>query len=383
MRIFIISRGYPTKEEPQWGCFEKDQAIALKQLGHEIVFLSVDRRFNIKKITGRESYRYDETFHVYNYRSLLPGSILRKISVKLYCAYYNRILLSLFKKAVKAHGTPDVIFAHYLSNIAISYKLKDKYNIPIVGMEHWSVINRPVLPKFALSLGKIAYPKVDKLLSVSESLSVSIEKHFNQKSTVVNNMVSDDFFIERNCHSSNKDSCFHFISVGSLFPIKGFDLLIDAFYKSGLSKKNCKLTIIGGGQEQVKLQSQIERLSLQNDVFLVGRKTKKEIVSYLQNSNVFVLSSHSETFSVVCIEAMALGLPVIATACGGPEEFVTEEVGVLVKTSDVDAMALAMNEMYENAHEYNQIKIADFCKSNFAPKVIAEKLIMNFEEVLK
>ena len=246
-----------------------------------------------------------------------------------------------------------------------------------------SVINRPVLPKFALSLGKIAYPKVDKLLSVSESLSVSIEKHFNQKSTVVNNMVSDDFFIERSSRSSNKDSCFHFISVGSLFPIKGFDLLIDAFYKSGLSKKNCKLTIIGGGQEQVKLQSQIERLSLQNNVFLVGRKTKKEIVSYLQNSNVFVLSSHSETFSVVCIEAMALGLPVIATACGGPEEFVTEEVGMLVKTSDVDALALAMNEMYENAHEYNQIKIADFCKSNFAPKVIAEKLIMNFEEVLK
>ena len=108
-----------------------------------------------------------------------------------------------------------------------------------------------------------------------------------------------------------------------------------------------------------------------------------QLFDFLQNSNVFVLSSHSETFSVVCIEAMALGLPVIATACGGPEEFVTDEVGVLVKTSDVDALALAMNEMYENSHKYNRIKIADFCKSNFAPKVIAEKLIMNFDEVLK
>ena len=45
MRIFLISRGYPTKREPQWGCFEKDQAEALAKYGHEVVMLSVDTRF--------------------------------------------------------------------------------------------------------------------------------------------------------------------------------------------------------------------------------------------------------------------------------------------------------------------------------------------------
>lgn len=45
MKIFFISRGWPSEREPQWGCFERDQALALKKLGHEIVVLSVDARF--------------------------------------------------------------------------------------------------------------------------------------------------------------------------------------------------------------------------------------------------------------------------------------------------------------------------------------------------
>lgn len=383
MKIFFISRGYPTQNEPQWGCFEKDQADALQALGHEIVFLCIDRRLSLKNITEGFTYSFDDEFHVYNYRSIIPGSLIRKISANLYCTFYGKKLLSLFEKAIKKHGMPDMIFAHYLSNIAISYKIKEKYDIPIIGMEHWSVISKSTLPNDILSLGKLAYPKVDRLLAVSESLSTSIKKHFNQNSIVVNNMVSDDFLIERSSHNMNKDDYFHFVSVGSLFPIKGFDILIDAFAKSGLSKKKCKLTIIGGGKEQRRLQEQINRLSLEDDVILVGRKTKNEIISYLKKSNAFVLSSHSETFSVVCIEAMALGLPIVATACGGPQEFVTKEVGILVEPSDMNALATGMNEMYESSQKYDNDKIAYFCKNNYAPEIIARKLILNFEEVLK
>ena len=45
MRIFWIARGYPSQKDPQWGCFEKDQAEALRKAGHEVVVLSVDTRF--------------------------------------------------------------------------------------------------------------------------------------------------------------------------------------------------------------------------------------------------------------------------------------------------------------------------------------------------
>jgi hypothetical protein len=45
MKILIVANGYPNKREPQWGCFERDQALALKELGHEVSILYVDRRF--------------------------------------------------------------------------------------------------------------------------------------------------------------------------------------------------------------------------------------------------------------------------------------------------------------------------------------------------
>ena len=49
MRILIISRGFPSQDEPQWGNFEKDQADALLKKGHSIVMMSIDRRFRKKK----------------------------------------------------------------------------------------------------------------------------------------------------------------------------------------------------------------------------------------------------------------------------------------------------------------------------------------------
>ena len=45
MKIVIIANGYPGKREPQWGCFERDQAVALTELGHQVSILYVDRRF--------------------------------------------------------------------------------------------------------------------------------------------------------------------------------------------------------------------------------------------------------------------------------------------------------------------------------------------------
>jgi glycosyltransferase involved in cell wall biosynthesis len=73
-----------------------------------------------------------------------------------------------------------------------------------------------------------------------------------------------------------------------------------------------------------------------------------EIISHLRESNTFVLSSHVETFSVVCIEALSIGVPVIATACGGPEEFIQRTDGLLVKPGSVDELSSAMLQMYQN-----------------------------------
>ena len=382
MKICIVANGYPSIKDPQRGCFELDQALALKKYGHSVDVLYVDGSFRLywRKI-GITNYIHDgiNIFGLF----IFPLKLLKiLLPLKTFVKLRQSLFLYLFKKVYKHHKQPDILYSHYLYNTAYVLKIIKRYDIPLVGIEHWSEINRPQLSNNVKYLGDIAYSKVDKLIAVSESLSLAIKKHFGKKSLVVNNMVGKDFLDQSINLEQQTDSFFKFVAIGSLIARKGFDLLIDAFNKANLKEKKCKLIIIGGGKEQDCLQQQIELLSLADSVTLVGRKNKQEIISYLQKSDVFVLSSHVETFSVVCIEAMALGIPIIATSCGGPEEFVTEEVGLLVKPGDVNALSQAMNEMYNNYHNYDRENIHNICKCKFAPEVIAQQLSSIFEEVV-
>ena len=98
---------------------------------------------------------------------------------------------------------------------------------------------------------------------------------------------------------------------------------------------------------------------------------------------MFVLASRKETFGVVYIEVMMLGLPVIASICGGPEEFVQETDGLLVPVEDVNALADAIKYMFENYQLYDRAKIAEDCKNRFSPEVIARQLTDIFEKVVE
>jgi glycosyltransferase involved in cell wall biosynthesis len=176
---------------------------------------------------------------------------------------------------------------------------------------------------------------------------------------------------------------FTFVAVGSLVQIKCYDLLIEAFKQSGLFQSGCKVVIVGAGQEHDNLKSQIQRANLQDNVTLVGRKSKEEIISILAKSHAFVLSSRSETFGVACIEALSQGLPCIATACGGPEEFVNKSNGLLIPTNDVAGLVAAMKMMYKDYNHYDCASIAADTRRRFSPQTIASQLTEIFEDVIR
>ena len=102
----------------------------------------------------------------------------------------------------------------------------------------------------------------------------------------------------------------------------------------------------------------------------------------LQQSDMFVLPSRSETFGVVYIEATACGLPIIATDCGGPKEIVTPQNGVLIPMDDTDALANAILHMTAHLSDYDRQAIAADCQARFSPEVIAKQLTDIFEKVL-
>lgn len=372
MNIFIIARGYPSKQEPTWGCFEKDQAVALAQLGHQVTILSVDTRFRFywRKL-GIQYHTYDNiaAFDMF----LLPYALLFFLPRRIKDAFYAWQLECIYKRAAQQYGNPDVIYSHYLYNTTKVIGLRNKYQIPLVAIEHWSQMAYKPIPKATITLAKRVYSCVDQLLTVSSALQQNILEQIGFDSIVVPNMVGKEFYYQQQAIVSKVPTI---ISTGRLVPEKHFDLLIKAI--ADISKP-IQLYIIGSGKEKDKLQQLINTLHIEKKVQLLGHKSKQEIVSLLQQSDIFVLPSQSETFGVAYIEALACGLPIIATDCGGPRDIVTTNNGLLIPTNNLIALKEAIIQMLQNLYQYDKHTIAENCQQRFSSENVAKRII----EILK
>lgn len=381
MKILVVSHGIPSPEDPQWGCFELDQAKALRALGHKVVMMATDGRHRIEHRKWGVTHSVIDGIDAYNIYLLPLGILLYFNNLRHWVR--QRMALFLFKRIRNHHWTPDIIYAHYMVGMSEMAIVRKHFpTIPIVGIEHWSALNQPVLPNNIIAHGKIAYNTIDRLLVVSDSLRERIKNHFGKDSDVVYDMLGDEF-VGAKVEEKKKDVTFEFVSVGSLLYGKGFELLIDAFAKSGLVDKGCTLTIVGDGEERNHLEHQIVECGLEQKVHLVGRMNKQQIIALLRRGNVFALASRGETFGVAYIEAMSQGLPVIATKCGGPEEFVDESNGILIPKEDVKALTMALNEIFDNYDQYDNFQIATECNRRFAPLSIAKQLEQIFEEEIE
>lgn len=375
MFILLISRGIPSDKDPQWGCFERDQALALHKAGHKVVVLSVDSRVRVKNRKLGISHRNIDGVDLYNLY-WFPNVIFRPIIYRLMLFIISWQLDYLYKKVVKIHGTPDVVYSHYLLNSYAALNLKKKYNLPVVAIEHWSEVNKDILKPYVQYLGNSVYTTVDKVISVSDSLKSMISKHFNVDSLVVHNLVGEGFGYKLPSYHTS----FNFVTVGSLFHIKGYDILIEAFAKIA-NNNNFKLTIVGDGNQRTLLQQLIVKHNLQSKVLLLGRKSRPEVADILADSDVYVSSSRNENFSVSVLEALSVGLPVVATICGGIKECINESNGLLVPTEDVNALSSAMLKITQNISNYNRESIAQDFENRFSTKTIINNLVSIFESV--
>jgi glycosyltransferase involved in cell wall biosynthesis len=96
-----------------------------------------------------------------------------------------------------------------------------------------------------------------------------------------------------------------------------------------------------------------------------------------------VTSQRCETFGNVVVEALASGVPVVATRCGGPEDIVADEVGRLVPIGDPDALARAIREVWEQRDGFPPERLARYARERFSQERIAAQLIALYEEILR
>ena len=264
---------------------------------------------------------------------------------------------------------------------AIAAPVCREKNLPLVITEHTSALNAPDPGKALVKTMRKTYPLADALLAVSSLLAGSIYRHTGAKAVVVPNIIDTQSF-----SAVKEDNVpgepFRFVASGFLIERKGYDLLLRAAGDLRRRGYALALTVFGDGPEREALEKLAESEGVRDCVDFRGQCTRGELGEAYPQMDAFVLASRRETFGVVYIEAMAAGLPVIATRCGGPEDFVTEENGILIPVDDAAALTDAMEHMMLHRREYDSASIAADIRRKFAPETIAARLTAVYEEIV-
>lgn len=383
MHILILPSAYPTEDAPLRSTFFKEQAIALKEAGHEVgVIYSETRRITGININSLKKFHFQiedkkeegintirlKGWNIFMMRNSLGINLWIKQTVKLFNIY------------IKKYGKPDLVHVHCgLYGGAAVVLIKEKYNIPYVITEHSSNVLNGTMDKYHRELLEKAYNNADYLISVGKKLKEKMKVYTKNKIEVIPNIVNTEKFTPRNKAKNGK---FRFLSVSFLNPNKNVDLTIRAFSKAFKNKDNIELYIAGDGSERLKLEALAKDLGVESKVKFLGKVNREDLPGFLHEGNAFVLPSKYETFGVVYIEALACGLPIIATKCGGPEDFYKEDFGYMIDTGDEEALCQAMIKMIENKDKYDSISMSKCVKNRFSKEVIVKKIEEVYEVIL-
>lgn len=139
------------------------------------------------------------------------------------------------------------------------------------------------------------------------------------------------------------------IAMGRIAPVKGFEKLIEVWSKVVEMHPDWKLDIYGEDYNgtQKRLIDKIEKLELQDYVFFKG--ITKDSLSTMSNYSLYLMTSQTECFPMVLLESMSVGLPIVSFDCPtGPKHLVTQEVGQLVPTNDINAFTTAVVNLIDN-----------------------------------
>ncbi len=222
-------------------------------------------------------------------------------------------------------------------------------------------------------------------IAVSKPFGTLLQDYFGIKAgqwETVPNIVSNHFADYPISRSRRTKNSFIFLCVALLSPKKAIDNLLVAFALSFKGNLQVIMRIGGDGSERQKLEKLAQSLGIKRQVYFLGALTREQVAREMAKTDVFVLPSHYETFGVVVIEALALGKPVLATRCGGPESILRSQDGELVPVNAPQALAAAMQKMYREINKYNSQEIRKTCLVRFGETSVVARLMAEYERII-
>ena len=383
MHILHLPSWYSTPDKPWRGMFVRDQALALTAAGLKAGVAFVERR-SLSRFNGlnlavshfQTVARYEDDIPTVRmkgwstFAQTVPGSLL-----------WSRLMRRLAESYATVYGVPDLIHGHAALWGGHAAMLASRtLDRPYVVTEHSStVLTSDLNPSMRQHAADI-YRNAAAVIAVSRSLKTSVDAVAGTPvAEVVPNAVDSDYFTLS--PARRKGAPFTFLAVCDLVSYKRVDLLIRAFARLNVRRPKTRLVIAGAGKDGRKLRALARLLAPEQAIQFTGALPRWQVRQWLREADALALCSDCETFGVVLIEAMATGIPVIATRSGGPEDIVTPDTGILVERDDSDALLRGMLELHRRS--FDPWAIRENVRRRFGYPVIASRLFAVYQRLLR
>ncbi len=282
----------------------------------------------------------------------------------------------------------DLIHAHFVyADGVVASRLAQRFSVPYVITDQ-----APWLPWLdRRCLREVAVPAARQaaaLTCVSEFLRSTIHHYLGPTApvAVIPNGVDEHLFMPGDEDARDVSQIAY---IGLINFNKGIDVLLDAMTRIVARDDRARLVLVGGSYyrntqiQEERLRQRAQEMALTERVTFLGRLPPAEVARIMRESAVVVLPSRAETFGSVLIEALASGTPVVATASGGPEEIVTEDVGRIVPVGDAEALADALVDVMANADSYEPERLRTYALSRYRWSTIAEQYLHVYADALE
>lgn len=278
-------------------------------------------------------YSLDRKVRTYSLEACQSNHILDKCKVLLSLSKkYCRLILE-----IKA----DIILAFLPRPCLLACIMRKKAGIPVIGCYRSNPEYDLRNPVYRVGVKRV-YDRADGFVFQTSQAKEFFQRKLRKKSTVIMNPVNARMVREQYHGKRSK----RIVCVGRTAKEKNYPLLLEAFSKVDRKYQEYTLWIYGKYDEQLGLKELSEVLSVADRVFFAGQKD--DIYNEIYDASLFVLPSRTEGVPNALMEAMAMGLPVIATdcPCGGPRELIQNGWnGMLVPNEDELSLLKAIEEM--------------------------------------
>lgn len=370
MNVLFVTTNYPRPESPIDGIFVREHARAAAEVA-DVRVVHLLRAPAARGLLQIERIEDEPPAWRVPYRRF--GKPVAQLAFVL-----GPLLLA--RRLRRQGWVPDVIHANSFLSALPALLLGRLLRRPVAYTEHWTIFvpeNPAELSPAMRRLARFALERADVVLPVSDDLQDALKRLAPSARTHVVPNVVDDVFAPA---ARSDGGPVRLLTVGLLdTPRKGVDVLLEALALVP-GRERLRLDVVGEGELRPGYEELAERLGLAETVSFHALEPKAALAERMRGADLFVLASRYENNPCVVLEAMASGLPVVATRVGGVPEVVGPESGRLAEPLDPPGFAAALEDALDG--DFDREAIAARTRERFGREAIARRLADVYAELV-